>query len=126
MYCPNCGKHIIETSKFCKYCGHKFPSSTSSEVEGNKPKNKKLPLKIIVILIAIGIILLFATNFLSSKGFIPVGNNKASLEQRFNKLISLQNEKNCTESYDNYVSVSEKTVTTREDYCKSISNTGFV
>ena len=24
MFCPRCGKELIENSVFCQYCGHKF------------------------------------------------------------------------------------------------------
>ncbi|MCG9478685.1 MAG: zinc-ribbon domain-containing protein [Actinomycetia bacterium] len=39
MYCPSCGKKIIEDSKYCKHCGYSL-TNTSSELSENKTVDK--------------------------------------------------------------------------------------
>lgn len=57
MECPNCGKKINKSWKFCRYCGTTINNNTS---RGNKKRNQKKPLKWILIgtfaLIAIAVI----------------------------------------------------------------------
>lgn len=77
-------------------------------------------------IILVGIILLFAIGFLSTKALNLIGGNRFTLEQRFNKLISLQNDKNYSEAY-NFYSSSIKNKGSLEDYIKGAkenSNTG--
>jgi len=132
MYCTNCGKKITEDSKYCNHCGHESPSTTPSEIKHNKPKNRKFPQKIFPFLIIFGIILFIAYAFFNSKGYIPAGgiipagNNKASLEQRYTKLESLLNEKNCTEEMYNYFSTNEKSSYSMEDCIKSATSSKVV
>jgi hypothetical protein len=132
MYCTNCGKQIIANSKFCNHCGHESPAITRPKIKHVKPINKNLSFKIISLIIIFGIILFIAYAFLNSKGyitsrgFLSVGNNKSSLEQRYIKLVSLINKKNCTELYDNYISLNQKRGMSKEDYCKGNTSSEFV
>ncbi len=32
MFCPNCGKEINDSSKYCLYCGHKFAENSEDEI----------------------------------------------------------------------------------------------
>lgn len=32
MFCPNCGKEISDSSKFCLYCGHKFEQDENEDI----------------------------------------------------------------------------------------------
>ncbi len=34
MYCPNCGKEVIEQSKFCKFCGNGMPDTSTMPAQG--------------------------------------------------------------------------------------------
>ncbi|MCR5266472.1 MAG: zinc ribbon domain-containing protein [Cyanobacteria bacterium RUI128] len=35
MFCPNCGKEISDSSKYCLYCGHKFEENTEDRLYSN-------------------------------------------------------------------------------------------
>lgn len=64
MECKNCGKEIPEDSTFCPNCGHLINGNKINK----KVQLKKMSLKSILIIIAVGIWMLVLQNL----GIIPV------------------------------------------------------
>lgn len=72
-------------------------------------------------IILIGIILIFVIGFFGTKNFNLFVSKENLLRQRFNKFLSLQNDKNYSESYT-FLSSSVKDKPSLEEYTKSLSN----
>lgn len=93
MYCENCGKEIEDQSDFCIYCGkviNKQDVDTSERYEEplelNKPikSGKKLFLIVVCLVVVLGIILIFANNYLINLS--TNNNSKKSVVEEINNI----------------------------------------
>ena len=62
MFCPNCGKEISDSTKFCTYCGYQIASSevvtvNLNDATKNQAKNKKMIFAILSILLCVAIVM---------------------------------------------------------------------
>lgn len=78
MYCKNCGKQLIEDSKFCSVCGTAINGNTDKPVKKSKKKPLIICISIIAVLIlAIAVVLIVINNSDKSADAEPHKNQKA-------------------------------------------------
>ena len=49
MHCPNCGKEIADSVKFCKFCGSQVPAAGAQQATPEVPKTEVVSVKSSVI-----------------------------------------------------------------------------
>ncbi|MGM9891263.1 zinc ribbon domain-containing protein [Limosilactobacillus sp.] len=52
--CPNCGKPVVATAKFCPHCGHELPSGQGGQKKGNHRRRVWLTVILLLVLLVAG------------------------------------------------------------------------
>lgn len=78
MFCPKCGKEILDNSKFCKYCGKSIKKSTKVHKPITQKDKKTNNDKYLIAGIAVGVVILVILLIVAVGGFGILGGEDSS------------------------------------------------